>query len=133
MSEADRIKYLSSALLLVGLIFIIGIYPLTIIWPSGWSWQTSHSHYLPMILGIYATLGGFLLVASRNPLAHLSLIWFAVWSSVVHGGIMAVQSLMNSENRGHLWGDVLALLAVAAVLAVLTPRSAPTKPSQVRA
>src|SRR5271169_626728 len=123
MDQADRIKYLRIALLLVGLIFIIGIYPLTIIWPSGWSWHAGQSDYLQMILGIYATLGVFLLVASRNPLAHLSLIWFTVWSSVVHGGIMAVQSVANPEHIGHLWGDVLALLVVAAVLAFLMPRS----------
>ena len=124
MDQADRIKYLRIALLLVGLIFIIGIYPLTIIWPSGWSWHAGQSDYRQMILGIYATLGVFLLVASRNPLAHLSLIWFTVWSSVVHGGIMAVQSVANPEHMGHLWGDVLALFVVAAVLAVLTPRGA---------
>jgi len=129
MAEGDRIKYLRIALLLVGLIFIFGIYPLTIIWPSGWSWHTGHSDYLQMILGIYATLGVFLLVASRNPLAHLSLIWFTVWSSVVHGGIMAAQSLTNSEHRGHLWGDVLGLFVVAAVLALLTPRGAAAKPA----
>ena len=127
MAETDRTKYLRLALLVVGLIFIVGIYPLTIIWPSGWSWHTGHSDYLEMILGIYATLGVFLLVASRNPLAHLSLIWFAVWSSVVHGGIMAVQSVANPEHMGHLWGDVLALFVVAAVLALLTPRGAAAK------
>ena len=127
MDQADRIKYLRIALLLVGLIFTLGIYPLTIIWPSGWSWHAGQSDYLQMILGIYATLGVFLLVASRNPLAHLSLIWFTVWSSVVHGGIMAVQSVANPEHMGHLWGDVLALLVVAAVLAVLTPRGAAAK------
>ena len=76
-----------------------------------------------MILGIYATLGVFLIIASRNPLAHRSLIWFAVWSSVVHGGIMAVQSLVYAQHLGHLWGDVLALFVVAAVLAILTPRA----------
>jgi len=125
MTDADRTKYLRFALLLVGVIFIVGIYPLTILWPSGWSWHaTGRSEYLEMILGIYATLGVFLLIASRNPLAHLSLIWFTVWSSVVHGGIMAVQSLAKSEYMGHLWGDVLALFVVAAVLAVLTPRRA---------
>jgi hypothetical protein len=123
MAEANnRTKYLGIALLLVGLIFIVGIYPLTIIWPSGWAWHTGQSNYLQMILGIYATLGVFLLIASRNPLAHLSLIWFTVWSSIVHGGIMAVQSLANPEHRGHLWGDVLALFVIAAVLALLTPR-----------
>jgi hypothetical protein len=129
MAETDRIRYLRLALLVVGLIFIVGIYPLTIIWPSGWSWHTGQSDYLQMILGIYATLGVFLLVASRDPLAHLSLIWFTVWSSVVHGGIMAVQSLVNSEHMGHLWGDVLALFVVAAVLALLTPRGAAAKPA----
>jgi hypothetical protein len=130
MAEADRIKYLRIALLLVGLIFMVGIYPLTIIWPSGWSWHTGHSDYLQMILGIYATLGVFLLVASRKPLAHLSLIWFTVWSSVVHGGIMAAQSLANAEHMGHLWGDVLALFLVGAVLALLTPRGAAARPAR---
>jgi hypothetical protein len=125
MAAPDGTKYLRIALLLVGLIFIFGIYPLTILWPSGWSWHTSgRSDYLEMILGIYVTLGVFLIVASRNPLANLSLIWFTVWSSVVHGGIMAVQSLVNTEHMGHLWGDVLALFLVAAVLAILTPRGA---------
>ena len=129
MAGTHRVKYLRLALLVVGLIFVVGIYPLTIIWPSGWSWHTGQSDYLQMILGIYATLGVFLLIASRDPLAHLSLIWFTVWSSVVHGGIMAIQSLVNSEHMGHLWGDVLALFVVAAVLALLTPRGAAAKPA----
>ena len=91
---------------------------------SGWSWHTgSHTpHYLRMILGVYATLGIFLLFASRNPLAHLSLIWFTVWSTVVHAGIMAAQALANPEHIAHLWGDVPVVLVVAAVLALLTPR-----------
>jgi hypothetical protein len=77
-----------------------------------------------MILAIYATLGVFLLLAARNPIANRSLIWFAVWSSVVHGGVMAVQSFDGDHNMGHLWGDVAALFAVAAVLAMLMPREA---------
>ncbi len=123
MSETDRIKYLRVALLVVGIIFIFGIFPLTIVWPSGWAWHTEgRSAYLEMILSIYATLGVFLVIASRNPLAHRSLIWFTVWSSVVHGGIMAVQSVVYPHSIGHLWGDVLALLVVAIVLALLMPR-----------
>lgn len=129
MTESGRIKYLRFALLAVGVIFIFGIYPLTILWPSGWSWHTGQSDYLQMILGIYATLGVFLLIASRNPVAHLSLIWFTVWSSIVHGGIMTVQALRSSEHMGHLYGDVLALVVVAIALAVLTPRGAPAKPA----
>jgi hypothetical protein len=127
MSDTTRTRYLGIALLLVGLIFIFGIYPLTIVWPSGWSWNTGQSEYLQMILGIYATLGVFLVIASRNPLAHRSLIWFTVWSSVVHGGIMAAQALANAQYMGHLWGDVLALFVVAIVLAVLTPRGSTLK------
>lgn len=124
MSETDRFKYLRIALLLVGIIFIVGIYPSTILWPSGWSWHTEgRSPYLEMIVGVYATLGVFLIIASRDPMRHRSLIWFTVWSSLVHGGIMAVQSVVYPNSIGHLWGDVLALLSVAAVLAFLMPRA----------
>jgi len=111
------------ALVAVGVIFLAGIYPLTIIWPAGWAWHhTGQSMYLQMILGIYATLGVFLILASRDPLAHRSLIWFAIWSSVVHAAIMTVQAIAYPEHRGHLYGDVPALLIVAIVLALLMPR-----------
>jgi len=127
--EPGRIKYLRIALQLVGGAFIFGIYTLTLVWPSGWSWHTgSHTpHYLQMILGVYATLGTFLFIASRKPLAHLSLIWFTVWSSVVHAVVMGAQALANPEHIGHLWGDVPALILLAVVLALLTPRNATAK------
>jgi hypothetical protein len=128
MIEANRVKYLRAALMVVGVAFTVGLYSLIIIWPSGWAWHSgpSHSlpHYLQMMLGVYATLGVFLLIASRNPLANLSLIWFTVWSSVVHAVIMAAQALANPEQIAHLWGDVPALLVIASVLALLTPRTA---------
>jgi len=123
MEETHRIKYLKIALVLIGVLCVVGVYPLTILWPSGWAWHAGgHSLYLQMIIGIYATLGVFLIIAARNPLEHLSLIWFTVWSSIVHGGIMAVQSLVYPEHRGHLLGDVPALFLFAAVLSLLTPR-----------
>jgi hypothetical protein len=75
-----------------------------------------------MIIGIYATLGVILIIAARNSLEHLSLIWFAVWSSIVHGGIMAIQALVYPEHIGHFIGDVPVLLIAAAVIAFLTPR-----------
>ena len=74
MIEATRIRYLRIALVAVGLIFVVGVYPLTIVWPSGWAWHTGQSEYLQMILVLYATLGAFLVWASRNPAAHRSLI-----------------------------------------------------------
>ena len=111
-------------LVLVGLIFLLGVYPLGMVWPSGWQWGQGHSHYHLMIVGVYATLGVFLLIASKNPQAHASLIWFTVWSSVVHAAIMAVQALMDGKEQGHLVGDVPALLIVAIALAALAPRAA---------
>ena len=77
-----------------------------------------------MLVGVYATLGVFLLIASRNPYAHKSLIWFTVWSSVVHAVIMGVQAFVDTAERGHLVGDVPALVLVAIILAVLMPRTA---------
>ena len=127
-NTAESTKYLRIALRLVGLTFIFGIYTFCLVWPSGWAWHAGPMpHYLQMILGVYATLGVFLLIASRNPLAHSSLIWFTVWSSVVHAGIMGAQALANPEHIAHLWGDVPALLAVAGILALLTRRAARTQ------
>src|SRR5262245_58193254 len=118
MSDANRLLFLRIALIVIGLTFIFGIYPLAIVSPSGAPWGQGHSHYLMMIIGVYATLGVFLLIASRNPDAHKSLIWFTVWSSVVHAAIMGVQSFTDPAERGHLIGDVPALFLVAIVLAV---------------
>jgi hypothetical protein len=124
MSPETRLFCLRIALIVFGLIAIFAVYPLSMIWPSGWAWGHGHSHYLMMIIGIYATLGVFLLLASRDPLANRSLIWFTVWSSVVHGGIMAAQAIEDPMEYGHLIGDVPALLLIALVLAVLMPRAA---------
>jgi hypothetical protein len=119
MLAASRLLYLRIALIVIGLIFIFGIYPLSIVWPSGWTWGQGHSHYLMMIIGVYATLGAFLLMASRDPDAHKSIIWFTVWSSVVHGAIMALQAINDPAEQGHLIADVPALFLIAIVLGVL--------------
>ncbi len=126
MDETARLKYLKIACVVTGVFCVVGVYPLTIVWPSGWAWHAEgQSLYLQMIIGIYATLGVFLILAARNPLEHLSLLWFAVWSSVVHGGIMAIQSFVFPQHIGHLLGDVPVLLIAAVVFAVLIPRKKP--------
>jgi hypothetical protein len=119
----DANRLLRIALIAVGLIFTFGIYPLSVVWPSGWTWGHGHSHYLMMIVGVYATLGVFLLLASRDPQANSSLIWFTVWSSVVHGAIMAVQSFTDPMETGHLIADVPALFIVAVLLSLLMLRA----------
>ncbi|HEY1148423.1 MAG TPA: DUF6632 domain-containing protein [Pseudoduganella sp.] len=123
MNTANRVKYLRLSLVVFGVIFLFAVYPLTVFWPSGWAWHHGRSEYLEMIIAIYATLGVFLLLAAREPGQHISLIAFTIWSSIVHGGVMAVQALAKTEHAGHLMGDVPALLIVAAVLGWLCPQA----------
>ena len=130
MTETKRLKWLRVALVAFGVIFLVGLYPLGLVWPSGWSWHTGYSDYYLMIVGVYATLGLFLIAAARDPLAHRSLIQFTIWSSVVHGLIMTFQSFAPGSH-GHLMGDVPALFLVAVVLGVLMPRSEKRMPFPV--
>ncbi len=123
MTDVERLTYLKLALRVVGVIAIFGFYPLTVLWPSGWAWSSGRSEYLEMIIAIYATLGVFLIIISSDPNRHLSLVSFAIWSSIVHGAVMGVQSLLNPMHVYHLYGDVPALFVIAAVLAFLSPEA----------
>jgi Family of unknown function (DUF6632) len=121
MNSDTKTTFLSIALFVIGVIFVFAIYPLMVYWPSGWQWVPNQHDYEQMIVGVYATLGFFLIRASRNPLKNLSLIWFTAWSSLIHGGIMAYQAVSDRNDLGHLYGDVPALIIVFIVLAWLTP------------
>src|SRR6185503_14074510 len=118
MTRSTPIAPLRYALVATGVTFILGLPTLTQVWRSGGSWGVGHSHYLPMILGVYATLRIFLIIASRDPLGHRSLIWFTVWSSVVHALVMGIMALQDPAERGHLVGDVPALLLIAVGLGI---------------
>ena len=121
MSDLERLKYLKVALRIVGVIMLLGFYPLTVFWPAGCSFVVGGWDCFEGTAALHATLGIFLLVASRNANQHLSLVSFVIWSSIVHGAVMAVQSVLNPMHVHHLYGDVPALLIVAAVLAILSP------------
>lgn len=112
---------LSAVLVLTGIAFI-GLYGMTVLFPGSWMWEPRQYEYEQMIIGIYAVLGIFLLLAARAPEKHLSLIWFAAVSSVVHGLVMLVQALMDPAERANLYGDVPFLILIGIVLAVLTPK-----------
>lgn len=123
MQQDEKLKYLKVALTLFGIIFIVGIPVMMMwVWPSGWSWTPRQPEYEQMIMGIYATLGVFLILAAKDPLANLSLIWFTIWSSIVHGGVMLVQAIVDETERANLLGDVPALFLVAIVLWYLLPQ-----------
>jgi len=122
MNAETKDKLLKLALRLFGVIFLL-VYPLSMIWPSGWVWHGGEgTYYFQMIVGVYAVLGVFLISAAKEPREHRSLISFTVWSSVAHALIMAVQAIRDANEYGHLVGDVPALLLVAAVLGYLAPK-----------
>jgi hypothetical protein len=125
LAPSTSYRLLKIALAFFGTVMLL-LYPLAVVWPSGWAWHHGapyQSDYFMMIVCLYATLGLFLWNAARRPENNISLIWFAVWSSVVHAAVMAVQSLHGKHHMGHLWGDVPALLLAAVVLAVLVRSS----------
>ena len=117
-------RLLSVALIVFGLAFCL-LYPLSIVWPSGWAWHDgppAANDYFLMIIGVYATLEIFMILAARDPEANASLIRFVIWSSMVHAAIMAWESLRDPMMQGHLYGDVPALLLIAIVLGLLAGR-----------
>jgi len=121
MYAADKEKLLKLVLRLFGVVFLL-VYPLGLVWPSGWIWHGGEgSYYLQMICGVYAVLGIFLIRAAADPGSNRSLISFTVWSSVVHAAIMGAQALTDPNETGHLAGDVPALILVAVVLGYLSP------------
>jgi hypothetical protein len=123
MTSTQKDKLLRFALTAFGIIFCL-IYPVGLLWPSGWVWHGGHGqYYLQMICGVYAVLGIFLIAAARDPSSNRSLIAFTIWSSLVHAGIMAAQAIYDGHELGHLTGDVPALLLVACVLWFLSPAS----------
>jgi lipid-A-disaccharide synthase-like uncharacterized protein len=123
MTGEQKSRYLKIALYVFGVFFIVGVPSMMMwVWPAGWSWTPRQPEYEQMIMGVYAVLGVFLVRAAKQPTAHASLIWFTVWSSLVHGAIMLVQALVDPTDRINLLGDVPALFLVAAVLWYLMPR-----------
>jgi uncharacterized protein DUF6632 len=125
MTTSTSYRLLQIALVAFGAVMVL-LYPLAVVWPSGWAWHHGapyQSDYFMMIVGLYVTLGLFVCNAARHPENNVSLIWFTVWSSAVHAAVMAVESVKSAHHMGHLWGDVPALLLAAVVLTILVRTS----------
>ena len=123
MDQEAKLKYLKMALVLIGAFFVAGVYVMMEwVWPDGWGWTPRQPEYEQMIMGMYATLGVFLIRAAKDPLAHASLIWFTVWSSIVHALIMLAQALADDTEKANLMGGIPALFMVAFVLWFLMPK-----------
>jgi uncharacterized membrane protein YoaK (UPF0700 family) len=113
----NRERVLKVVLVLVGLLFSAGIYPLTMS-----LWKMDKSDYGDdMMLSLYFALGIFLLMAVRNPSANRSLIGFAAWSSFAHGAVMAVLAVHIASERGGLLSAVAVLVIIGVALIALAP------------
>ena len=119
----NRERALKVVLVLVGLVFSAGIYPVVTSVRDGW--QANKEDALPMMLSLYVTLGIFLLLAARNPSANRSVIAFAAWSSFAHAAVMAVMAVrLGNERR-----DLLIAGAVFAIIGTILIVLAPAKQS----
>jgi FtsH-binding integral membrane protein len=113
----NRERVLKVVLVLVGLLFSAGIYPLTMS-----LWQMNKSDYGDdMMLSLYVTLGIFLLMAVRNPSANRSLIAFTAWSSFAHGAVIAVLAAHIASERVSLVSAVAVLVFIGVALIALAP------------
>jgi hypothetical protein len=110
---------LKVVLAVVGVIFLALVYPMAVF--------IRQDPALSMMLSLYVTLGVFLLLATRDPSEHRSLIAFTAWSSLVHAVLMGTQAMRNMVPRGELIG-----VAVLAVIGVVLISLGPTKPSIAR-
>jgi hypothetical protein len=111
-----RERALKIVLVLVGLLFTAGVYPLigSLLHPA--DSDTGDT----MMLSLYVTLGVFMLIAVRNPSAR-SVIAFAAWSSFAHAMAMSILGLeIPSQKVGFLVGSAV-LVVIGVALIALNP------------
>jgi hypothetical protein len=119
----NRERSLKVVLVVVGLLFCAAVYPLIL--------MVKKDPALAMMMSLYATLGIFLLLASRNPSAHRSLIAFAAWSSFAHAGVMSFQAFLNMISRRELIGSAVFAAIGVAMIALAPAKQAVQRSSAV--
>ena len=90
-----RQRVLRVLLVLSGLFFVAGIYPLLTSIPH----HRQSDYGDQMMLAVYFVLGVFLVLAVRRPVAHRSLIAFTGWGILAHDAVMAVQASQLKQLR----------------------------------
>jgi uncharacterized membrane protein HdeD (DUF308 family) len=123
----NRAKALKILLVLFGLIFVAGVYPLITSVRSGW--QMNKEDAEPMGLSLYVMMGIFLLIAARNPSANRGVIAFAGWLNIAHAAVMAVMAVHLPNEREGLLIAAAVFSVIGGVLILL----APAKQSEERA
>jgi len=110
-----RERALKIVLVLVGLLFSATVYPLIMF--------VRQDPATSMMFSLYVTLGIFLLVSSRNPSAHRSLIAFTAWSSFAHAAVMSFQAFRNLIAHGELIGSAVLVVIGVALIALAPSKS----------
>jgi hypothetical protein len=113
-----RERALKVILVVVGLFFTAAAYPAI----GGLHNPVNSDTGDTMQMAIYATLGIFLLIASRNPPAHRSLIAFAAWSSFAHAAVMGTLGFEIAELRTGFLIASGVLVVIGVILIVLAPK-----------
>jgi len=110
-----RERALKIVMVVVGLLFVAGIYPIVMyLWRPG-----NEPPGDTMMLSLYVTLGIFLLLAVGKPSAHRSLIAYAGWANVAHATVMALMAIHPaSDRRGLLIAASLASVSGAGLIAL---------------
>ena len=114
-----RDRALKVALVVVGLLFTAGVYPLIASVRSGW--QANKEDSLPMGLSLYVMMGIFLLLAARNPSANRGVIVFAAWLNIAHATVMTVMAVHLPNERQDLLIASAVFAGIGAVLILLAP------------
>src|SRR6202162_3339474 len=117
-----RQRALRILLVLFGLIFVAGVYPLITSVRSGW--QANKEDSLPMGLSLYVMMGIFLLLAARNPSVNRAVIVFAAWLNIAHATVMTVMSVHLPNERQDLLIASAVFACIGAVLILLAPAKA---------
>ena len=119
---STRERALQVVLVVMGLgIAGANIYPLVTYFLAGPS--PTGGTTAPMFWTTYGALGVFLVFAAKNPVAHRSLIAYAVWSSVAHTAVMVLMAMQLPTRRDELLPGVV-VTGLSAVLLFVFARVA---------
>lgn len=112
-----RERALQAVLVLVGLFFSAAVLPAI----GGLRDPVNSDTGDIMMMGLYCTLGIFLLLAVRNPSAHRSLIAFTAWSSFAHAAVMSTLGFEIQAQRSGFLGGSAMLVVIGVLLIALRP------------
>ena len=82
---------------------------------GGWRWPPYNAIYDQMMVSVYFALGICAARAIKNPVKHVSFLWFVAISSFTHGLVMLFHASHDTMHLRHLFGDVWILAGGASL------------------